>query len=183
MGSLSLLQGIFPTQGSNPGLPHCRWILYLLSHQGSPWVVIGPTQIWEPSGEATFLPNLILWAGDFQPIWSISSSEREAISGGTFLCRLTFGDLTLFGVLKTSLFLWFLERGCDLLPQHTEPHLHIDTRKCICTQKHNGICTHKHTCTHTDTHAHTKHTCIDICAHTNSTCTHIDTFTHIDTRS
>ena len=34
-GSLSLLQGIFPTQGSNPGLPHCRWILYQLSHKGS----------------------------------------------------------------------------------------------------------------------------------------------------
>ena len=29
-------QGIFPTQGSNPGLPHCRQILYHLSHQGSP---------------------------------------------------------------------------------------------------------------------------------------------------
>ena len=28
--------GIFPTQGSNPGFPHCRWILYHLSHQGSP---------------------------------------------------------------------------------------------------------------------------------------------------
>ena len=27
--------GIFPTQGLNPGLPHCRWILYHLSHQGS----------------------------------------------------------------------------------------------------------------------------------------------------
>ena len=34
--SLSLLQGIFPTQGSNPGLPHCRRILYQLSHKGSP---------------------------------------------------------------------------------------------------------------------------------------------------
>ena len=32
---LSLLQGIFPTQGSKPGLPHCRRILYQLSHQGS----------------------------------------------------------------------------------------------------------------------------------------------------
>ena len=31
-----LLQGIFPTQGSNPGLPHCRQTLYRLSHQGSP---------------------------------------------------------------------------------------------------------------------------------------------------
>ena len=34
--SLSLLQGIFPTQGWNPGLPNCRWILYKLSHKGSP---------------------------------------------------------------------------------------------------------------------------------------------------
>ena len=28
-----LLQGIFPTQGLDPGLPHCRWILYCLSHR------------------------------------------------------------------------------------------------------------------------------------------------------
>ena len=34
--SLSLLQGIFPTQGLNPGLLHFRWILYQLSHKGSP---------------------------------------------------------------------------------------------------------------------------------------------------
>ena len=44
VGSLSLLQGIFPTQESKPGLPHCRQILYQLSHQGSPrileWVAI-----------------------------------------------------------------------------------------------------------------------------------------------
>ena len=33
VGSLSLLQGIFPTQGLNPGLPHCRWILYQLRVQ------------------------------------------------------------------------------------------------------------------------------------------------------
>ena len=31
VGSRSLLQQIFPTQGSNPGLPHCKWILYQLS--------------------------------------------------------------------------------------------------------------------------------------------------------
>ena len=36
MGSLSLLQWIFPTQESNQGLLHCRWILYQLSYQGSP---------------------------------------------------------------------------------------------------------------------------------------------------
>ena len=36
VGCHALLQGIFPTQGLNPGLPHRRWILYRLSHQGSP---------------------------------------------------------------------------------------------------------------------------------------------------
>ena len=35
VGCHALLQGIFPTQGSNLGLPCCRWILYHLSHQGS----------------------------------------------------------------------------------------------------------------------------------------------------
>ena len=39
VGSLSLLQRIFPTQGSNPGLLHCRWILYQLSHKGSPRIL------------------------------------------------------------------------------------------------------------------------------------------------
>ena len=36
MGSLPLVQRIFPTEESNPGFPHCRWILYQRSHQGSP---------------------------------------------------------------------------------------------------------------------------------------------------
>ena len=36
VGCHFLLQGIFSTQGSNPGLPHCRQTLYQLSHQGSP---------------------------------------------------------------------------------------------------------------------------------------------------
>ena len=43
VGGHALLWGIFPTQGLNPGLLHCRQILYHLSHQGSPsileWVV------------------------------------------------------------------------------------------------------------------------------------------------
>ena len=39
VGSLSLLQEIFPTQGSNPGFPLCRQILCQLSHQGSPRIL------------------------------------------------------------------------------------------------------------------------------------------------
>ena len=53
VGCHALLQGIFATQGSNLGLPHCRQILYHLSHQGSPkileWVAYpfsrGPSQL------------------------------------------------------------------------------------------------------------------------------------------
>ena len=52
VGNCSLLQGILPTQGLNQGLLHWRWILYQLSHQGSPrrpyimnyslWSLLGP---------------------------------------------------------------------------------------------------------------------------------------------
>ena len=39
VGCHALLQGIFPTQGLNLGLPHFSWILYHLSHQGSPRIL------------------------------------------------------------------------------------------------------------------------------------------------
>ena len=44
VGCHFLLPGIFPTQGLNPGLPHCRQILYCLSHQKSPWY--SPSNSW-----------------------------------------------------------------------------------------------------------------------------------------
>ena len=45
MGWHDLLQGSFLTQGSNPGLPHRRWILYPLSHLGSPIFYSGCTNL------------------------------------------------------------------------------------------------------------------------------------------
>ena len=39
IGCRALLQGIFPTEGSNPGLQHCRQILYQLRHKGSPRIL------------------------------------------------------------------------------------------------------------------------------------------------
>ena len=50
-------QGIFPTQGSNPGFLHCRWILYHLSHQGSPSLV-GRSSLphWWPSHQEASWP-------------------------------------------------------------------------------------------------------------------------------
>ena len=60
VGCHALLQGIFPTQGQNPGLLHCKWILYHLSHQRSPrtleWFPFSrgtcPTQEFKPVSPA-----------------------------------------------------------------------------------------------------------------------------------
>ena len=65
VGSLSLLQGIFPTQGSNPGLPCCRWILYQLIHKGS--------------------PRILQWVA--YPFFSRSSQPRNWINWGLLHCR------------------------------------------------------------------------------------------------
>ena len=75
MGSLSLLQGIFPTQGSNPGLPHCRRILYQLSHQESPWKprVTSKAAVWLK----TFLAGI--WATYLSPSPSITASRPAGL--------------------------------------------------------------------------------------------------------
>ena len=52
VGSLSFLQGIFPTQGSNSGLPHCERILYQLSHEGSCWSHHFMANRWGNSGNS-----------------------------------------------------------------------------------------------------------------------------------
>ena len=76
VGSLSLLQWIFPTQGLNPGLPHCRQILYQLSHQESSripeWVVYPFSSRSSPSRNQTRLSCI---AGRFFTSWA----TREAM--------------------------------------------------------------------------------------------------------
>ena len=74
VGCHGLLQGIFPTQGSNPGLLHCRWILYWLSHPGIPrileWVAM-------PSSRGSSQPRdqiqVFCFAGRFFTIRDILS--------------------------------------------------------------------------------------------------------------
>ena len=58
VGSLSLLQGIFPTQRSNPGFPNCRCILYQLSHKGCP-LLYEPTHVTEVHWDEEFLDILL----------------------------------------------------------------------------------------------------------------------------
>ena len=87
VGSLSLLQGIFPTQGLNPGLPHCRWILYQLSHKGSPrtleWVAY-------PFSKGSSRPRnwtgVYCIAGGFFISWAI----REAYKSDNLLLNWAF---------------------------------------------------------------------------------------------
>ena len=86
VGTLSLLQGIFPTLGSNPGLPHCRQILYQLSHKGS--------------------PRILEWVA--YPFCSGSSQE---LNWGLLLCRWIFYQLSYAGStnLKRALSNHFIE--------------------------------------------------------------------------
>ena len=52
VGCHAIPQGIFTTQGSNPGLPRCRWILYYcLSHQGSPYLEVSTKSSTDPIPE------------------------------------------------------------------------------------------------------------------------------------
>ena len=88
VGSLSLLQGIFPTQGSNPGLPHCRRILYQLSHQGSPQL-----RVVMVFAAPLFFPHTYLTASVCS-VNSRGSLEEGALRGGDQLwnegCRAPF---------------------------------------------------------------------------------------------
>ena len=68
VGSFSLLQRIFPTQGSNPGPLHCEWILYQLSHKRSPRIPHRQNRPWVSLGQDTgvgslsLLQRIIYWA-------------------------------------------------------------------------------------------------------------------------
>ena len=61
----SLLQGTFPTRGWNAGLLHCGWILYQLSHQGS--------------------PRILVWVA--YPFSSRSSQPKKGSNQGLLHCR------------------------------------------------------------------------------------------------
>ena len=104
MGCHALLKGIFPTQGSNPGLPHCRWILHSLSHEQSPrvleWVA------YPFSRESSQLRNqtgISCIAGRFFTTWATreaphkvhNKTKNQVIIVRTkdyCLCRLTFAN-------------------------------------------------------------------------------------------
>ena len=76
MGNLSLFQGSFPTQRSNPGLSYCRQILYHLSHKGSPrileWVASPFSSESSPPRNRTGVYRI---AGRFFINWAIREAQ------------------------------------------------------------------------------------------------------------
>ena len=80
-----LLQGVFPTQGSNTWALHCRWILYHLSHQGSLWTL---EWVAYPFSRGSSQPRnwtrVSCIAGGFFTSWA----TREAQSSHKYTCTL-----------------------------------------------------------------------------------------------
>ena len=68
VGSCALLQGIFPTPRSNPDLPHCRRILYQLSHKGSPRILEWGAY---PSSRGSSWPRVFCISGKFFTSWRV----------------------------------------------------------------------------------------------------------------
>ena len=81
VGSLSLLQGIFPTQGLNPGLPHSRQFLYQLSHKWSPLYHLNWSEVKSLSRVRLFAT---LWTVAYQAPLSMGFSRQEYLSGSPF---------------------------------------------------------------------------------------------------
>ena len=127
MGSLSLLQGIFPTKELNWGLLHCRQILYQLSYQGSPmkeenatkfenmvhYFISYACQIVDPKGKngivSPQVTDSLPWLQWVGTNWSLGPTyQQRTIQGGAF--RRGFGD-------KTPKLLTIYKGTCCLSPR------------------------------------------------------------------
>ena len=122
VGSLSLLQGIFPTQGSNPGLPHCRRILYQLSYEGSPLTCINTFKLSNSYYEMLFLFPFYRWG---------KSTER--LSYWLKVTQLELGYKWILSgcCLSTLTLLPFLEQ--DKVVPHSRQLLFMVQRR-VCAQ-------------------------------------------------
>ena len=110
VGSLSLLQGIFPTLGSNPGPLHCRQILYQLSHKGSPrileWVAYPFSNGYSWSRNGTKVSCI---AGRFFTNWAI----REALICD--MCHVYICAMAYYSAIKKNDILAFAVTWMDLV--------------------------------------------------------------------
>ena len=112
MGSLSLLQGTFQTQESNPGLLHCRWFLYQLSYQGSPPYLVFMTQF----KQCPFLEPSHLFP---QPKGSLPLCSPGTLIGGNFVFA--------FGCIMQHIESYFPDHGIEPEPALEEQSLNCRT--------------------------------------------------------
>ena len=128
VGSLFFLQGIFPTQGSNPGFPHCRWTLYQLSHKGSPrtleWVAY-------PFSRGSLQPRdgtqVSCIAGGFFTVWATREAQALSVQkeGRVFLGQaiILFAQTLLQTIIWLAFILKFFKPYTIYYISEPEGHL------------------------------------------------------------
>ena len=123
IGSHSLLQGIFPTQGSNLGLPHCRHILYQMNHKRSPrileWVAY---QFSRGSSWPRNWTRISCTGGGFFTNWAPRETHMNVINSVKFVlktweltCKTDISNLRVYIIIAEEVFQFFLKSSPCLL--------------------------------------------------------------------
>ena len=108
VGRHSPLQEIFPREGSNPDLLHCKWILYYLNYQGSPRILEWVAYPFSGASSQTRNQTRVYCiAGGFFTSWA----TREAPLSLTLPHLSTGLELMLLPQKETPQFLFWLEEG------------------------------------------------------------------------
>ena len=113
VGGCSFLQGIFPTQGLNPGLPFCRQILYRMSHWGSPRILEWVAYLFSSgSSQPRNQTGVSCIAGGFFTNWAIReapSSEYIMQNVGWMKHKLEsrlLGEISIISDMQVTPPLW-----------------------------------------------------------------------------
>ena len=120
MGSLSILQGIFPTRWSNPGLLHCRQILYQLSHKGSPRILE-----WVAYPFSRDLPNPGIKPGS--PALQADSLPTELCTYRLLVIFFNWNIIALQHYVSFSYTTKWISYIYKYTHTHTHTHTHIHT--------------------------------------------------------
>ena len=129
MGNRSLLQGIFPAQGLNPGLPHCKRILYHLKHQGSP-----RTLEWAATPSPVDLPDPGIKPGLLHCRWTLyqlsyqgspikSNNGKRTVNNLIFLFWGSWIEVTC-SYSKVHLTILYVNLNCATLVKRIRISLH-----------------------------------------------------------
>ena len=135
VGSLSLLQEIFPTQGWNQGLSHCRQILYQLSHKGSPrileWVAYPFSRGYSQPRNWTRVSCI---AGRFFTNWPM----RDAIV--LQHCKATISSVQLLSCILLFLTLWTAAHQASLSITNSQSFLKLMYIELVMPSNHLIFC-------------------------------------------